>query len=59
MMPVTEPDRQTVADAVGRAFPNDATEVLREMRWDGICGCWMIERWGMWIGIETDGYVHS
>ena len=55
---MTEPDRQTVADAVGRAFP-DNPEVLAEMRWDSICGCWMIQRWGMWIGIEPDGYVHS
>ena len=58
-MPATEPNRQTVADAIDRAFPDDSADVLREMRWDGICGCWMIEKWGMWIGIETDGYVHS
>ena len=58
-MSIPEPDRQTVADSLRRAFPHDHEEVLREMRWDGLCGCWMIERWHMWIGIERDGYVHS
>ena len=59
MMPVTEPDRATVADAVNRAFPDDHEAVLRDMRWDGLCGCWLIVRWKMTIGIEPDGYVHS
>lgn len=53
-----EPDRETVRKAVERAFPYP-NDVLREMRWDSLDGCWLINRWGMTIGIETDGYVHS
>jgi len=24
-----------------------------------LADCWMIRLWGMWIGIESDGYTHS
>ena len=58
-----EPDRQTVADAIGQRFADDKltppATVLREMRWDALSGCWMFFWRGMWLGIEPDGYVHS
>jgi len=54
-----EPNRETVRSAIEKAFPNDAEAVLKEMQWDCIMGCWLIQRWGMTVGIETDGYVHS
>ena len=58
-MPETEPDRNTVSDAVLKAFPKDGDTVLKEMQWDSLNGCWMISRWGMMIGIEKDGYIHT
>lgn len=54
-----EPDRATVKLAVMRAWPQEAGAILRDMRWDGLAGCWLVERYGMTIGIERDGYVHS
>ena len=54
-----EPDRETVRQAVWDAWPQEGAAILREMTWDGLNGCWMIERYGISIGIETDGYVHS
>jgi len=58
-----EPDRQTVADAIGKRFEGDPiappATVLRDMRWDALSGCWMFHWRGMWLGIEPDGYVHS
>jgi hypothetical protein len=58
-VPDQEPDRATVAEAVRKAFPYHHERILREMRWDGLMGCWMVEYCGMYVGIETDGYVHS
>lgn len=58
-MPEPEPDRSTVTDAVLKAFPKDGDTVLKEMQWDSLNGCWMISRWGMMIGIEKDGYIHT
>lgn len=54
-----EPDRQTVRAAVESAWPHEASTILHEMKWDGLAGCWLVERYGMTIGIERDGYVHS
>jgi hypothetical protein len=54
----TEPKRETVREAVEKAFPNNP-EVLEEMQWDCIMGCWTVWKWNMMLGIETDGYVHS
>ncbi len=53
-----EPNRETVKEAVEKGFPNNP-EVLAEMRWDSIMGCWLIDLFNMTIGIETDGYIHS
>lgn len=57
-MTTTEPDRDTVRDAVVKAFPNNP-EVIHDMVWDHITECWLVNLWGMTIRIETDGYVHS
>ena len=53
-----EPDRETVRDAITKAFPYP-DDVIRLMRWDSLDGCWFIKRHGITIGIETDGYIHS
>jgi len=55
----TEPDRETVADAIRRAFPHDAERVLRDMRWSSLDECWLVRFCGMTVGIEPDGYIHS
>ena len=58
-LPEHEPDRATVKAAVVQSWPHEADAIMREMKWDGLNGCWFIERYGMVIGIERDGYIHS
>ena len=43
----------------GQKIPTSAT--YRQFRRGVVAGydCLMIELWGMWIGIERDGYTHS
>lgn len=53
-----EPDRETVREALQKAFPYQP-EAIKEMRWSGIDNCWLWHFCGMTVGIETDGYVHS
>ena len=54
---MTEPNRETVREAVERAFPG--SRCLSEMVWSSLNGCWFWQQWGMTIGIEVDGYIHS
>ena len=55
-----EPDRETVRGEVEKAFPYpEGVDVMRLMKWDGVMGCWTIVMRGIFVGIETDGYIHS
>jgi len=40
---------------------NPTTETYRQFRRRFVAGydCIMINIWGMWLGIERDGYTHS
>lgn len=46
-------------DALFKAFPYDFEEILRDVKYSSINGCHYFTRWGMYIGIESDGYIHS
>ena len=48
-----------VIKAVREAFPKDAISILHDVKWDGLNGCYFFERWGMYVGIEKDGYIHT
>lgn len=54
-----EPNRDVLVKAVTDAFPDQAEEILKTVWWSGITGCWLFQRWGMTIGVEPDGYIHS
>ena len=57
-----EPDRDPLLRGLVAAFgAEEAANVLGDpsLRWDGLLGCWTFTRWGMLIGVEPDGYVHS
>lgn len=54
-----EPSRETVRLALQSAFPDQWEKVLKDMRWSSIDGCWYYDLYGMTVGIETDGYIHS
>jgi hypothetical protein len=49
---------ETVAASIRRAF-RDHEEILRALRWDALNRCFYFMRWGMFVGVETDGYIHS
>jgi hypothetical protein len=52
-----------VINALKERFPNDTccirNNILNEVEWDSMNRCYYIERWGMYIGIEENGYIHS
>jgi hypothetical protein len=48
-----------VVQAIQNAFPKDADEILTSLQFDGIMNCWYFTRWGMFVGVELDGYIHS
>ena len=45
-----------VTDAILARFDEPA---LRELRWDSLNGNYYLSRYGMCIGIEEDGYMHT
>lgn len=50
-----EPIQQAIRDA----FPKDAADILRTLRWHSYESFYSFERWGMFVGVETDGHIHS
>lgn len=44
-------------EAVKRSFPNNIMEILPTIRRSR--DHWYFNKWGMYIGIEDDGHVHS
>lgn len=47
-----------VVEAIRNAF-KDADAILAELRWDALNGCFYFSRWGMYVGVERDGYIHT
>lgn len=54
---VPQPIPAVVRDAIHKAFPKDALEILRELRWNR--DHFYFRRWGMYVGVERDGYIHT
>lgn len=54
-----EPHRKIMEDAIRKAWPEDADAIIASVRWDSLLGCWFFERFGMTIGVEKDGCIHS
>lgn len=53
-----EPDRKILEDAVRKAFPDHADELIQKTWWS-YEGCWLFQFCGMTVGCEPDGYIHS
>lgn len=49
----------TVLQAVIQHFPKECEEILKSLRHDTICNFWHFTRWGMFVGVEKDGYIHT
>ena len=65
MQPITREQRQAIFRLWLRATHPDTDaptpETYRQFRSRAVQGydCLMLNLWGMWIGIERDGYTHS
>jgi hypothetical protein len=48
-------------DEIRRCFPSEAADILRALRHH--CSTldehWSFSRWGHFVGVEADGYIHS
>lgn len=36
-----------------------ACELVERLEWDGLMGCYYLEQFGQYVGIELNGYVHT
>lgn len=43
----------------GHERPISYRQFRKQVRYDFLCNCAMVEWCGMWLGIEEDGYTHS
>ena len=48
---------RAVIDAIIKAWPDQAIEILRDLRFAG--DHYSFTRWGMYVGVEFDGYIHT
>ena len=46
-----------VIKAIIKAWPDQAVEILSEIRFAG--DHYSFNRWGMYVGVEYDGYIHT
>lgn len=56
---VPEPIPPVVRDKLRIAFPDEIEEILKTLRWSHTNGCFYFIRWGLFVGVETDGFIHS
>lgn len=48
-----------VIESIKQSFPKNAAEILGLLEWDSINRCFYFNMWGMCVGVETDGYIHT
>jgi hypothetical protein len=54
-----EPLPHPVRQAIWKAYPDQAGEIISSLEWDGLNGNFYFWRWGMYVGVELDGYIHT
>jgi hypothetical protein len=47
----------TVGEAIKKSFPNDFLSIIKDLRWSG--DHYSFNRWGMYVGVELDGHIHT
>lgn len=47
----------TVSGSIKKSFPNDAMSILDSLRCSG--DHFSFSKWGMYVGVELDGYIHT
>ena len=48
-----------VVEAIAKSWPDQAGEILPNLHYSHLNGCYFFERWGMYVGVEFDGYIHT
>jgi hypothetical protein len=48
---------RTVIDALLKAWPDQFAEIMKDLRFAG--DHYSFTRWGMYVGVEFDGYIHT
>lgn len=48
---------RAVIDSLLKAWPNQFTEIMKDLRFAG--DHYSFTRWGMYVGVEFDGYIHT
>lgn len=46
-----------VSESIKKSFPNDASDILASLRWS--YDHFSFSKWGMYVGVELDGYIHT
>lgn len=59
LTPKPEVIPEIVIEAIKKAFEKSYKEIIPALKWDSICGCYLFQKYGMTIGVELDGYIHS
>lgn len=55
--PVT-PD-EVIKDSIRKSFPKDAEAIIADLKYDTLNRNWFFYRYGVYVGVEHDGYIHS
>lgn len=48
-----------VVDAIIKAWRDQAAEILPQLCHNKLTGHYSFNRWGMYVGVEYDGYIHT
>lgn len=50
---------QAVVESIRRHYPEQADGILRVLQYDSMMQCWFFWLFGMYHGVEQDGYIHT
>ena len=50
---------EPVFSAILKRWPECYRDILAKVQWDSLNGCYYVAWAGMYVGIETDGYIHT
>lgn len=52
---------EAIVESIKRAFPKEADEILAEIEFNGLKfdPYFYFNRWGMFVGVELDGHIHT
>jgi hypothetical protein len=48
-----------VIEAIKDSFPKNADDIIASLTYHALGNFWSFNQFGMFIGVEADGYIHS